>query len=212
MGSETRRAAQQVYDCLLQMGQQDSNPVLQLFEAGQAPIENKKYPAGFLQFNRCGWRAYYHSHPASGHGRSGKHCFDHEHGHFHIFVQIGTDPEAWSHLVALSIDPLGQPQGWFTVNHWVTGELWQDARALTGKLAEISYVKQDDLLQRWLLAMVALESKSIGLLLQQRDKLLDSKISTSNGSDVRQDKGVYLLSEGAIDLQGLLEEALRDKS
>lgn len=117
-------ATESLVACLFEMAEAKTNPVLEIIAQDKALEENKKYPSELLQFNQSGWRAYYHCHPAA---RAGNHRFNGEHGHFHIFVRIQENPEQWSHLVALAMDNMGQPLGWFTVNHWVTGEEWQSA-------------------------------------------------------------------------------------
>lgn len=183
------------------MAESETNPVLQVVDLNKALIENKKYPADLLQFSQLGWRAYYHCHPAD---RAGNHRFKGEHGHFHIFVRIHKNPEKWSHLVALAIDNMGQPLGWFTVNHWVTGEEWQRADILVEYLINIPFDKTEILVERWLLSLLALSSDSLETLLHERDKIINQKQYDSKEEKVTQDKGIYLLSEQPINIRELL--------
>ena len=212
-------AAETLITCLFEMAEANTNPVLQVINPDTPLEENKKYPADFLQFNQLGWRAYYHCHPAS---RAGNHRFSGEHGHFHIFVRVEDDPEKWSHLAALAMDNMGQPLGWFSVNHWVTGESWASADVLTKKLDSIPLIlsdsgensppnnEQDDLqllflrTERWLLAFLALSADKIKLLLQQRDEVLSEKQKEHTSMEIKTDKSLYLLSEIPVNIKELL--------
>ena len=195
------------------MAEAETNPVLQVINPDSPLEENKKYPSDLLQFNQLGWRAYYHCHPAT---RAGNHRFQGEHGHFHIFVRTQNEPEKWSHLVALAMDNMGQPLGWFTVNHWVTGETWEDSDILSRHLESIPYDQLEHLkstktkktktkiVERWLLSLLAVSLNDVKTVLHERDKILKQKQLNQSVSDIKQDKGIYLLSEIPINLMGLL--------
>jgi len=187
--------------CLLEMAEVETNPVLEVINQNKPLEENKKYPSKSLQFNQTGWRAYYHCHPAS---RAGNHRFKGEHGHFHIFVRTHTEPETWSHLVALAMDNMGQPLGWFTVNHWVTGEQWQTADVLINHLNTIPYDKQETLVECWLLSFLALNHDTVRTVLYERDCIIKQQQPNAVEEDIKQDKGLYLLSEAATNLKELL--------
>lgn len=197
-------AAEYLTGCLLEMAEAETNPVLEVIDIPL--LENKKYPPEFLTFNQLGWRAYYHCHPSS---RAGNHRFKGEHGHFHIFVRLknsSSDEEEWSHLVALAMDNLGQPLGWFSVNHWVTGEKWQAAESLIKYLDEIPYEQDDEtiLVETWLLSLLALSRDKVKNVLFERDNTLN-KIQTKKPEvDMKQNRDIYLLSEKAINLMDLL--------
>lgn len=184
------------------MAAAETNPVLQVLDINNPIEENKKYPPELLQFNQTGWRAYYHCHPAS---RAGNHRFHGEHGHFHIFVRIKKEPETWSHIVALAMDNMGQPLGWFTVNHWVTGEAWSRADDLVGFLSKIPYQKQNTLVEQWLLSLLHLNHEKLTTILYERDKLIEIKQNNSEGPDIKQDRKLYLLTEIAMNIKELLE-------
>lgn len=188
--------------CLLEMAEAETNPVLEIIDQGKPLEENKKYPVGLLQFNQTGWRAYYHCHPAS---RAGNHRFKGEHGHFHIFVRTHTKPETWSHMAALAIDHMGQPLGWFTVNHWVTGEAWESASVLVEYLKTIPYDTQNTLVESWLLSLLDLSCDSVVTVLQERDEIIKLKQNETEDLDIKKDKELYLLSETSINLKELLD-------
>lgn len=183
------------------MGELKSNPVLQVIEKNFPIEQEKKYPESLLQFNSTGWRAYYHCHANK---KDINHLFEAEHGHFHIFLRLTEHPETWTHVVALSIDDMGQPLRWFMVNHWVTGEVWLAAPLLSEKLRDIPFTKQSTLLEQWLLSMVALFKDEITGLLTWRDQVLD----VNGAEEYRQDRQYYLLAEQAINLQNKLEHAI----
>ena len=205
---QTTGAVESLVACLLDMAEVETNPVLQVINPEIPLQENKKYPADLLQFNQLGWRAYYHCHPAS---RAGNHRFKGEHGHFHIFVRLDdqeNEPERWSHLVALAMDNMGQPLGWFTVNDWVTGETWVDSDMLSAYLKSIPYDNTSitKLVERWLLSLLAVSWDEINNVLMERDKALKQKQLNIDELTVKQDKGIYLLSERPINLIKLLDK------
>jgi len=186
------------------MAEGATNPVLQVIDIPL--LEDKKYPSDLLTFNQLGWRAYYHCHPPS---RAGHHRFEGEHGHFHIFVRLNkafNEEEEWSHLVALAMDGLGQPLGWFTVNHWVTGEKWQSAKYLNKYLDSIPYdeLKETRLVEIWLLSLLALSRKTVNNVLYERDIKLEKLQKKDPELDVKQSRDIYLLSEKSISLMDLL--------
>lgn len=185
--------------CLLEMAAAETNPVLQVINLDQPLQENKKYPADLLRFNQSGWRAYYHCHPAN---RAGNHRFKGEHGHFHLFVQTNSKPKKWSHVAAIAMDSMGQPLGWFTVNHWVTGEVWERADTLIRLLKSIPYTQPVSLVERWLLSILALSHNKLKALLLERDEIL--KQHELKNDDAKQDREIYLLSEIPVNLMSLL--------
>ena len=199
----SQSAAESLVACLLEMAEAETNPVLQVIPEGFILEENKKYPTSLIQFNDLGWRAYYHCHPAS---RAGQHRFQGEHGHFHIFVRTKEKPdsEQWSHLVALAMDNMGQPLGWFTVNHWVTGETWETASVLSSYLDSVPFEGTENLLERWLLSLLALSSDSVNYVLNERDRVLEIKEEQAGEKDIKQDKNIYLLSETPLNLKELI--------
>ena len=197
-------AVESLVACLLEMAEAETNPVLQVIPEDLILDENKKYPTNLLQFNGLGWRAYYHCHPAS---RAGHHCFQSEHGHFHVFVRTRKTPEEWSHLVALAMDNMGQPLGWFTVNHWVTGEAWKKAAGLMHYLDNIPFEQQDGQVECWLLSLLALSHDTVRDVLLERDSVL-AQLAAKTNHDIKQDKHLYLLSDYAIDLEKILNMKL----
>lgn len=189
--------------CLLEMGESESNPVLQVIANESEILEEVKYPKGQLQFNGTGWRAYYHTHAAHADSQQ---LFSAEHGHFHFFVRNDDDTETWSHLVALSMDDFGQPLRWFMVNHWVTGETWLEAKELMTVIEDIPYQQQENVLEQWLLCMLDVFKTEISGLLLSRDKCANIQNEAQ-----RQNRDIYLIAEEKIDLQQKLEQVFNIK-
>ena len=193
-------AAQSHIACLLDMAEAETNPVLQVIPADLHLKENKKYPPELLQFKGLGWRAYYHCHPAS---RAGHHRFKGEHGHFHIFVRIKEEPDKWSHFIAVAMNNLGQPIGFFTVNQWVTGEEWKSAKNLIMYLDDIPFSEQDEVVEMWLLSLLKINKNLIAATLVERDKVIALKKQQMPDVEIKKDKNIYLLSEAALDYKKL---------
>ena len=76
------------------------------------------------------------------------------------------------HLVAIAVDPQGEPIRLFTTNRWVTGETWYRAEDMVRMLGRFRLAGDapSALLNRWLTALVTLYRSEIAGLLHQRDK------------------------------------------
>ncbi len=183
---------------ILKMGEQNSNPVLQVLDNNQSIQQEVKYPGGLLHFNHSGWRAFYHCHSNQ---KDIQALFKTEHGHFHIFTPVAGQVAAWAHLVALSMNDSGQPLRWFMVNHWVSGETWLDAYLLEQQIRKIPFAEQTSMLEQWLLSMLGIYQADIISLLRQRDSIIESK----QDKKCKQDRHLYLLAEQKINLQKKLE-------
>ena len=188
-------AIESLCNTLLDMGEQQTNPVLQILNGSEHIERDVKYPKDLLRFNQTQWRAYYHCHSND---NDIQHLFNEEHGHFHIFAPIDKT-NSWSHLVALSIDSMGQPLRWFMVNHWVCGETWLDADSLQQSMENIPFAKQTTVIEKWLLSMVAVFQTEITSLLNKRDNIVN------NNDQFKKNKSYYLLAEQKVNLQNKLE-------
>jgi hypothetical protein len=192
-----------LYECLLEFGEQKSNPVLQVL-GGAQPLSQHKYPPGdHLAFGSAGWRAFYHSHTSPG-----RH--EREHGHFHLFAPVAETGErgGWTHVVALSMDAMGQPIRWFAVNRWVTDGRWLATEELLPILATQQFEATQPLLARWLTAMVKLFSAQIGSLLDARDRQLTRVNEPVSGADTLEQREIYLLAESPINLMAILQKSI----
>jgi hypothetical protein len=76
-----------------------------------------------------------------------------------------------SHLIAIAIDSHGEPLRLFTTNRWVTGETWYPADDVIRMLDRfvVSEAKPQEMLNRWVGAMIQLFRPQIAALLRARD-------------------------------------------
>lgn len=196
---DTEDGAVRVVTCLQKMGQQQSNPVLEIIDPREPFHTDRKYPESKLVFNNGTWRAYYHRHAPP-------YRFENEHGHFHIFHKVNED--GWTHIAALSIDSQGQAQKWFVTNRWVTDELWQEASKFIESICDEPELKSVLLVERWLFAMLVLYQTEIQQLLEQRDQKVIELAQESSLDDVLEDRNHYVLAEAEINLQEKLTNEL----
>jgi uncharacterized protein DUF6969 len=77
-----------------------------------------------------------------------------------------------SHLVAIALDPVGEPIRVFTTNRWVTGETWYRADDVINMLDCFKFCAAGGpaLLNDWIGAIVTLFRPQIAWLLRQRDE------------------------------------------
>lgn len=195
----TEDGAVRVVSCLQKMGEQQSNPVLEILVAQQPFIEDHKYPENKLRFNNGAWRAYYHCHAPP-------FRFENEHGHFHVFHKVNEND--WTHVTALSIDSQGQAQKWFVTNRWVTDETWQEASKFDAFFQNEPEMKALLLVERWLYAMMMLYQNEIRELLEQRDQQVNQIANGSSLNEVLEDRNYYILAEEGIQLQEKLTSVL----
>lgn len=174
------------------MALRQTNPVLEALGEQAADLKlDTKYPQPPLDFQQGAWRAFYHCHAIPD---------DHpdEHGHFHFFTWY---QENWVHVVALSMDPQGQPQAWMAVNRWVSDGPWIAAPELIQHLQQVNYPEQNgSLLEDWLLSMLQVFTTDVQKLLYERDKVL-SQINIGNVKlEILEDRTFYTLAVQKFDL------------
>jgi hypothetical protein len=77
-----------------------------------------------------------------------------------------------SHLIAIAVDPRGEPNRLFTTNRWVTGETWYRAEDVTQMLDRFVIAEKapSPVLNRWIGAMIQLFRPQVAALLQARDE------------------------------------------
>lgn len=79
-----------------------------------------------------------------------------------------------------------------------------ERRVLAGYLNNIPYDKSKNLVECWLLSLLDLNRDKVDAVLHERDKIIEQKQYEAEEKDITQDKGLYLLSEIAINLKELL--------
>jgi len=167
------------------------------------------YPAeGDVYDETSGLLYYFHRHRTK------------EKGHFHIFaieptcsrgtrISFPQKEEAFSHIVALSIDSKKRPTKLFCPNAWVTGE------GMLTKEALMPYVKKFQIFDEersWitsstLVALVRTFSPQIEILLSQRDQRFYKlqKHRKMDAQSLASDSTCEILSEISIDLDLQIE-------
>jgi len=191
--------AGELFASLQAMAARHSNAVLLVLEGEAHPLRGCRYPDAGLDFAAGRWRAFYHCHDTEP-------VHAGEHGHFHIYTTIGE--QGWTHVAGLSIDNMGQPLQWFAVNRWVTDGPWLDSGSLPGQLSAAVADTADDLVGRWLLALLQLDRSGLAQLLARRDRELARQAQGRDVSEVLEDRALYTLATRRIDMQSLLENAL----
>ncbi|HEY9549741.1 MAG TPA: hypothetical protein VIR45_09590 [Kiloniellaceae bacterium] len=165
------------------------------------------YPPGDVYDHETHGQYYYHAHAAD-------QRFENEHGHFHTFVRPkGMPPgirparvpgfvapedadDALSHLVAIAMTPGGLPFRLFTVNRWVTGEVWYRADDVIRMLDvfKIDHAQPSWPLNRWISAMIALFKPQIAELLRARDRKVADWREQNPEADVFEDRDLEVAS------------------
>jgi len=182
-----------------QMAAQYTNSVLMVLSGVDSLETERRYPEAGLWFGHGHWRAYYHCHDAESMHAS-------EHGHFHLFTDIGD--QSWAHVTGLSIDAEGQPLQWFAVNRWVTDGPWLARDTFFDQLNCISADKEESPVADWLAVLLQLYREPLYDLLLARDRQLERLSSAGAPAEMQDNREVYLLATHAIDLQATLEKQL----
>lgn len=162
-----------------------------LYALGHYPRDDMFYTDTYSQY-------YYHAHPTEAD----------EHGCFHTFLHQpgmpegvrpvpydGEEPwpqgaEAFSHLIAISMDAYGFPIGLFATNRWVTAEAWykaEDVIAMLGRF-KIDHAGHSWPVNIWISAMMVLFRPQIEVLLRQRDEVVAEWVQAHPGVDVFEDR------------------------
>jgi hypothetical protein len=121
----------------------------------------------------------------------------------------GDESEPWSHLVAIAMDATGAPLRFFTTNRWVTGETWYPA-ADTARMLDhfaLGEAGPSPLLNRWIVALVALYKPLLADLLLQRDAaVMDWRRRRRAKIHVLEDQRLEVTSTLAIDLEAQMAQ------
>lgn len=177
-------AGQEVIECHRVLAKSGDNIVGELLRDVEAFFEWNHYPEGDVYDGASHSQYYYHAHPPE--ERPG------EHGHFHTFLRPkgmpkGVRPakvpnfkkpedpdDALSHLMAISMDEKGFPVSMFTVNRWVTADVWYAAEDVIKfvDLFEIDLARPSWPVNRWLTGMMRLFRPQIVELLLARDRAI----------------------------------------
>lgn len=175
------------------------------------------YPKGDRIDHTTGSQYFYHCHRENFEST--------EHGHFHCFIRYKHIPKRvkpapladWdqymdnpmTHLVAIGMNQFGQPIRLFTVNRWVTSEIWYEAKHIEYFLKRYKMTLADDpywqVLDQWVEGMLHLFSPQISWLYQARDHYMQHRQSLNPESNPYMDTEIEELSEIPIDLKKQIE-------
>jgi len=174
------------------------------------------YPKGDRIDHSTGSQYFYHCHRENFEST--------EHGHFHCFIRYKHIPKSikptpladWdryienpmTHVIAIGMNQLGQPIRLFTVNRWVTSEIWYDSKHIDRFLKRYKMTLNDDpywqALDQWVEGIIHLFAPQITWLHQERDK----KIQMQQSENPYIDYELEELSEITIDLKKQVEWVL----
>jgi hypothetical protein len=194
-GDELKHAQRNAARCvaLFQQVVARHGSLVQAFVRGAPVLAHEHYPPGDVIDMRHGFQCFYHSH------RGGSV----EHGHLHLFQRAaaGARDGAPGHLIAIGLDARGLPVSIFTVNHWVTGGAWRDARQTVAALetARFDAARGHTLAGRWLNAFLRLYLPVAQRVLLRRDALLRQQGRGSSWQRVRRDRSLEVISRSRID-------------
>ena len=184
---------------LQQMAAQNTNAVLTVLADVDHLQTECRYPESGLLFADKRWRVFYHCHEVIS-------IHANEHGHFHLFTDIGN--QTWAHVAGLSIDAEGQPLQWFTVNRWVTDGPWLESKYFLEQLKYITVENEEGLVTNWLGALLQLYSETLRDLLIKRDVQLELYFKGRSRAEILENREVYTLATQRIDLPLMLEKHL----
>lgn len=205
-------AGQEVAEIHRVLSKTGDNIVGELLKNNGTFYEWDHYPPGDVYDHETHGQFYYHAHAPD-------QRFEGEHGHFHTFVRPkgmppGIKPaavpgfvqpedpnDALSHLIAISMTPDGLPFRIFTVNRWVTGEIWYDAKDVSVLLDyfKIDHTQPSWPVNRWITAMVQLYKPQIIELLEARDRKVSLWQQQNADRDVFEDRSLEVTSFLDID-------------
>ena len=200
-------AGQEIVEIYRVLAKTGDNLVGELLKGHETFYEWDHYPPGDVYDRETHGQYYDHAHP-------GEDRFEREHGHFHTFIRprgmppgikpasvpgykAPEDPDdALSHLIAISMTKEGFPFRLFTVNRWVTGEVWYSAADVTTLLDyfKIDHTQPSWPVNRWITAMVRLFKPQIVGLVAARDESVARWAESHPKDDVFEDHDLEVTS------------------
>lgn len=177
------------------------------------------YPKGDRIDHTTGAQYFYHCHRENYEST--------EHGHFHCFLRYKHIPKSikpaplldWdryidnpmTHLVAIGMNQLGQPIRLFTVNRWVTSEIWYEAKYAQRFVRRYQMTLVDpywQTLDRWVEGVLQLFIPQISWLHEERDRRIQAHQECTAVENPYLDYELEELSEIHIDLKKQIEWAI----
>ena len=203
-------AAQWVLEAYRVLQKSTTNIVAELLRGSEGFFQWDHYPEDDVFDRDSNAQYYYHAHPPG--DRKGE--WIEEHGHFHTFMRPKGMPEgvtpaplpdfqppegdnaALSHLVAISMNKAGFPARLFTVNRWVTGEIWYQADDVIQMLDgfEIDMALPSWPVNIWITSFFRLYRPTIEALILARDDAVAGWVPKKQGKSVFDDSKLEITS------------------
>lgn len=205
-------AGTEVIECHRVLAKTGDNIVAELLRDVEDFTQWNHYPEGDIYDNASHSQFYYHAHDPE--ERPG------EHGHFHTFLRPkgmpkGCKPakvpnfkkpkdpdDALSHLIAISMDDKGFPIGLFTVNRWVTADVWYEAEDVV-KFVDcfsIDMARPSWPVNRWITNMLRLFRPQIIELLYARDRCVADWRAKNKRKNPYKSHDIEILSASEISI------------
>jgi hypothetical protein len=170
------------------------------------------YPKGDRIDFATGSQYFYHCHREN--------FESYEHGHFHCFMRYKNIPKSikpvypkdvanheyppMTHLVAIAMNQFGQPIRLFTVNQWISSEIWYEAKQCSKFVKRFNMTLTDDpywqILDQWVTGMLHLFTPQIAWLHIARDQAMALRKQNSPDENVFEDRSLEEVSEIPVDL------------
>lgn len=200
--AHVQAAAQTLIDCLQDFADRGQVPLAATVEGVDAPCLWQQYhgdEATPLGTRPEALHYYYHSHAVSG-------GLQHEHGHYHLFAQLGADGDntpRYTHIVAIGVDARGLPLRLFTTNRWVTDETWLPADRVIGMAERIAADTgpTTDSSERWLRAHMGIFAPQIAALLGHRDQRIKARLEGGGRPGLLEDRRMHVLSQCRVSVE-----------
>lgn len=175
------------------------------------------YPQGDRIDHSTGAQYFYHCHRENYEST--------EHGHFHCFLRYQHIPKSikpariadWdrymdnpmTHIIAIGMNQYGHPIRLFTVNRWVTSEIWYHSEYSHRLIRRYKMTLNDhsywQVLDRWVEGIIHLFKPQILWLHQQRDKKIIQHQEDNHIDNPLMDYNLEELSDISIDLKQQIE-------
>ena len=217
-------AAQAVSEIMRVLQKSETNVVGEILKTADNFYEWEHLPEDDVYDRASHSQYYYHAHAKSD---DGSNLHDDEHGHFHTFIRGKAMPEAIAplalkdydpqthisdintHIIGIGMDGNGVPIRLFTVNRWVTGETWFDAKDILKILDqyEIDDTRPSWPLNLWISNMIVLFRPMIEELILERDQCIKKWEDDNPGvENIYEDRALEVTSYRDINLADYIEQ------
>lgn len=227
-----QQAAGVVSETMRVLHKSGANVVGEILKTSDEFVQWKHVPKEDVYDNNSHCQYYYHAHPKSPEGTD---LHDDEHGHFHTFIRGRGMPDhikpapledydpsieigaVNTHVVGIGMDKMGVPMRLFTVNRWVTGEIWHTADDVISLLDgfEVDQIQPAWPVNLWITNMIALFQPQIEDLLIKRDLKIEEWKKQKPDTNIYEDRDFEVTAYLDINLSEhitALEKAIEGKA